>query len=102
MADKRSDENTKGKRMDDIRKRALRLYRPPFKYEGGYIWDAKGEMVADGNAEGLTLADDPATVRVRGWGRIGYEKDSEALYDAVGEEIAAALTAHWQKRKEPA
>jgi len=75
--------------------RGRRHFKPPFRFENGYIWDADGEMVADNRPE----IDDPpqpdATLRVRGWGRMKYEKDSEQLYQAVGRAIADALTRGW-------
>jgi len=81
---------------DDIDTRARRHFKPPFRFEQGYIWDADGEMVADDHV----LNEDPpapdATLRVRGWGRMKYERDSEALYQAVGRAIAEALTRGWE------
>lgn len=73
----------------DDRKRALALYRPPFRYDNGYIWDGKGEMVAD------SQIDSDIGPRVRGWGRMKYLPESEALYEATGHLIAEALTAFW-------
>lgn len=77
--------------MSEIRDRAKALYVPPFRFEDGYIWDAKGQMVADDHV------DDHGTqpLRVRGWGRIGYLKDAEDLQDEVGKHIAEILSAHW-------
>lgn len=55
--------------MDDAQKRALALYKAPFVFDktGGYILDANGTMVADGEGS------------------------------AVGNFIAQALTEFWQK-----
>lgn len=96
---------------DEMRKRALALYRGPFKFDphgGGYIWDegAKGgrEMVAD-RAGGVSAHDKEgvgAAARVRGWGRIGYMKDAAALHDAAGELIAEALTEYWERHAKKA
>lgn len=73
----------------NIRDTAIGLYEPPFRFECGYIFDKNGKMVADqGGAEGYAL-------RVRGWGRIGYLDNPEALQDEVGAWIAEILTAHW-------
>jgi len=74
---------------DDIRRRAFALYKPPFRYEGGYIWDGKGEMVADGRV------DSDIGPRVRGWGRMKYMPNAEELYAATGHLIAEALTKFW-------
>ena len=81
---------------------ALALYRPPFKFRGGYIHDAGGHMVADqdGFGEGSKVFDSIAA-RVRGWGRIGYMPDAEALQDEVGAVIADALTAYWSAVQHP-
>lgn len=75
---------------------ALALYKPPFKFRMGYIHDAGGHMVADqdGFGEGSKVFDSIAA-RVRGWGRIGYMPDAEALQDEVGAVLADALTAYW-------
>jgi hypothetical protein len=84
---------------DELRDRARKLFRTPFKYAGGYIWDDDGEMLAD-NHVGFDAPG--ATLRVRGWGRLGYiaksPKEAAALQDAYGELIAEALTAHFRKR----
>jgi len=81
---------------------ALALYRPPFKFRMGYIHDAGGHMVADqdGFGEGSKVFDSIAA-RVRGWGRIGYLPDAEALQDEVGAVIADALTAYWSAALQP-
>ncbi len=76
----------------DLRERAFALYRPPFKHVGGYIYDSRDEVVADG------FSTTEAVVRVRGWGRIGYEENAEALYFTVGDLIAEALTEAWNRR----
>lgn len=95
--------------MSNQRTRALALYTPPFKYECGYIWDARREMVADGAGRGLVdllvlsapTDEETATLRVRGWGRIqhiGSSMDDAAnLQDTVGGLIAEALTQYWQR-----
>lgn len=72
-----------------ISDRALDLYKPPFRYEGGYIWDAESNMVADDIAENAIL-------RVCGRRRISYLKNPEQLQDAVGKHIAKALTQYWE------
>lgn len=76
---------------DDIRKRAFDLYRAPFRFEGGYIWDGKGEMVAD------SRIDSDIGPRVRGWGRMSYLPDTAALYEATGHLIAQAMTEFWRR-----
>jgi hypothetical protein len=75
--------------MTGVRARALSLYKPPFRFESGYIWDAGGQMVADQDFDPSTIA------RVRGWGRICSMPQPEALQDEVGKIIAEALTAFW-------
>jgi hypothetical protein len=75
---------------DEMRKRVLAQYTPPFRYENGYIWDSKTEMVAD------SQVDDDIGPRVRGWGRMKYLPESEALYEATGHAIAEAMTKFWR------
>ncbi len=81
---------------------ALAIYTPPFRFVHGYIYDASSRMVADqGGFDGAadTVAGAVAA-RVRGWGRIGYMPDAEALQDEVGAVIAEALTAFWHAAEE--
>ena len=74
--------------VDELRVKALRLYKPPFRCARGYIYDKENQMVADESGHIL---------RVRGWGRIGYMENPEQLQDAVGEIIAEALTDYWER-----
>jgi len=95
-----AETNTKA---DDLRKRVLALYEPPFKFDGiSYVWDANGEMVLDGKDDREKADLRGPIVLVRGWGRISYMADPEGLHTAVGELIAEALTEYWERRKEPA
>lgn len=84
-----------------VRQRALRLYRAPFRYEMGYIWDANGEMVADDRVDSDDKENHASSIaaRVRGWGRIGYMPDADKLQDEVGALIAEALTKFWGEAK---
>ena len=68
--------------MSNLRERAVALYKPPFKFFGGYIWDSEGQMVADNHVD-----EDAQILRVRGWGRISYLENPEELQDEVGELI---------------
>jgi outer membrane phospholipase A len=89
--------------VESLRKRALALYKPPFKFQYGYIYDSEGNVVADNSSE----RDEEVTcssaengnllLRVRGWGRIGYMENPEQLQDTVGELIVEALNAYWEK-----
>jgi len=74
--------------MDELRKTAAELYYPPFRFERGYIWDSKNNMLADENANDIVT-------RIRGWGRISYLDNAENLQDEVGYLIAELLTKHW-------
>lgn len=79
---------------DDLRKRAIDLYKPPFIYHSpsGWIFDGEGRQVLD-------KIDETAMLRIRGWGRIGYLENPEQLQDKVGELIAEALTKFWQENQ---
>lgn len=85
-----------GSEQDDVRTRAGKLFEPPFRHGGGYIWDANGETVADRRGENGSV------LRVRGWGRLTHiaksEDEAVALQDACGEMIAEAMTAYWNRR----
>lgn len=83
-------ENIPEQPVSELRARAISLYKPPFKFDFGYIWDADGQMVADQN-----LNEDGQILCVRGWGRISYLENPEALQDEVGEVIALALSNYW-------
>ncbi len=82
---------------ENLRERAFKLYRAPFRYEMGYVWDARNEMVADDHVAGAAELEAVPPVRVRGWGRIGYLPGSESLQDMVGALIAEALTKLWRE-----
>ena len=73
-----------------MRSKALELYKPPFNFHCGYIFDSEGNMFSD-------MPTDAYVTRVRGWGRIGYMENPEKLQDTVGELIAEALTEFWGK-----
>jgi hypothetical protein len=76
--------------MDDkLRTSALELFKPPFHYHCGYIFDTSGNMVSDNCGE-------TAATRLRGWGRIQYMGNPQELQDAVGELIAEALNSFWE------
>jgi hypothetical protein len=94
-----------------VRERALALYTPPFTTRYDYVFDGAGNMIAD-------YASDPSNpLRVRGWGRICYLPDPEALQDTVeafleeagatapgltAAEVADRLTTFWQESTCPA
>ena len=77
--------------MTDLLQAALELYEAPFKFQYGYIYDAKNRMVADDDGQDVAL-------RVRGWGRISNLPNPEQLQDTVGELIAQALTEFWRRK----
>ena len=77
---------------------ALALYKPPFKFSMGYIYDGGSRMVADQDGFGEdSKVFESVAARVRGWGRIGYMPDAEQLQDEVGAVIAEALTEFWNR-----
>lgn len=80
--------------MADELKRALALYKGPFKHMHGYVFDVNGEMVCDdGDAE-------DRIARVRGWGRIQKKENPEQLQDSVGDVIALALSEFWERHNQ--
>lgn len=80
-----------------LRQAALDLYKPPFRYEYGYVFDSNNQMVADkgevGKLKGLIAT------RIRGWGRIQYMDNpvgrAGQLQDEVGKIVAEALNEYW-------
>lgn len=77
----------------ELRTAVKALYKPPFRFYGGYIHDDNGNMVADNHDVGQNL------LRIRGWGRIQYmtEVKPEDLQDSVGFLIAELLTKYWDE-----
>jgi hypothetical protein len=73
----------------NTREQAFALYTPPFRYERGYIWDAKQKMVSDDGGV-------DAVHRVRGWGYISKHENPEQLQDEIGAMIAEALNEFWK------
>src|SRR3546814_6197318 len=84
----------------DVVRDALALYEPPFTFDHGYIYDAKARMVMDAHRRTNEAGHTSIEMRVRGWGRIGYMPNGAALQDAVGVQIAEALTSHWLARND--
>lgn len=88
-----------------LKKAALDVYKPPFKYEYGYIFDLDNKTVADGNCRNngeVTEADGNLLLRVRGWGhiqKITGEHKPEDIQDEIGRLIAEGLTKFWEEEK---
>lgn len=85
-----------------MRAKALALYKPPFRYEHGYIWDANDEMVADRvrvpeEPDGSAVGNCLGVLRIRGWGRLQYLENGGELQDEVGKLVAEALTKFWRE-----
>jgi len=80
-----------------IRKTAMAVYKPPFKYLYGYIYDSENHMVADNGSinDAEPSVSNAIALRIRGWGRIGYMPDAAKLQDEVGAMVADALTAYY-------
>jgi hypothetical protein len=74
-----------------ITERALAIYKPPFYFLAGYIFDSDHQPVADDYESKF------GALRVRGWGKIQYLENPEKLQDEVGNLIAIALTEFWNK-----
>lgn len=93
----------------DLRDRALKLYHPPFRYERGYVYDSRDNMVLDQVAldvtesgldvpeRGITGDQVRRVLRIRGWGRMVYMHDAAELQDEVGRLVALALTDAWRR-----
>ena len=81
--------------MSEIRKAALSLYKPPFKYVHGYIYDSGNQMVADDGGSEHSV-ENAVISRIRGWGRISYMQDAEALQDEMGQIVVDALNAYYK------
>jgi len=79
--------------------RAINLYTPPFTFNRfGYLNDSAHQMVADNHVEdSVEETGQEAILRVRGWGRISYLENAEALQDKVGEILSQAMTEFWLK-----
>lgn len=84
-----------------IRDVAFELYKPPFYFRGGYVWDSGHHMVLDQHTEDGDTSD-AILARIRGWGRIQYmdkpELRAAALQDEVGKLVAEALNAAWERQ----
>lgn len=81
--------------LPEFQLQALSLYKPPFKFMCGYIFDGGHNMFADGG----DFSDQAA--RIRGWGRLGYMENAEKIQDAAGELFARALTELWERLGKP-
>lgn len=74
-----------------LRELALELYKPPFVFNRGYVYDNANCMVADdGDCK-------DKVERVRGWGRISYLNRPEELQDEFGNIMAEALNEFFAK-----
>ncbi|WP_312834466.1 hypothetical protein [Comamonas sp.] len=81
--------------LSELQKQALDMYKPPFQFHHGYIFDSAGHMFAD---EGRP--DEAASliaVRIRGWGRLGKLSNGAEVQDAAGHLAVAALNAFWKQ-----
>lgn len=90
--------------MKTLEQTAIELYKPPFKFQYGYVYDSNGNCFADINGgcdDTIETECGSIALRVRGWGRIQYIKGThspEDIQDQVGKEIVKALNAHWEKK----
>ena len=79
----------------EARRVGMSLYKPPFKYEHGFIFDSNDHIFADDGPTGMLLA------RIRGWGYIqhagGTTVTAEAIQDELGQVVADALTEFWDR-----
>lgn len=96
MTDEKTTDSAASALSAGLCRAAFALYRPPFRLDHGYIWDAGNNMVADQDYA-CSDAVSSEIARVRGWGRICSLPEPMALQDKVGELIAAALTEYWTR-----
>jgi len=87
----------KDKERELLKKRVFELYKPPFTFNCGYIFDTDGQMMADETQ--AMRAHIQHVARIRGWGRLSYFEHPEALQDMCGEVVAEALTDYWTKHE---
>ncbi len=86
-----------------LSKAALAVYKPPFKFDYGYIFDSTGKVVADNNIQNDGVVHDEShnlILRVRGWGhiqKIKGEHKPEDIQDEIGRLIAEGLTKYWEE-----
>jgi hypothetical protein len=78
-----------------IRNAAMAIYRPPFRFVNGYVYDNQNHVVADHDNISEKLVTGSVCARVRGWGRIGYMPNAAKLQDEVGALIADALNEYY-------
>jgi hypothetical protein len=89
--------------MKPIEKFALSLYKPPFRFMCGYIYDSDNNMFADDRYTDETVETEEGALalRVRGWGRLQYletEFDNGDIQDVLGEIIVKALNSYWESQ----
>lgn len=85
------------KHFEFISEAALALYEGPFSFDGIYIIDKNGQMVADQGGNGEVRQS--IALRIRGWGRVQYLPDPINLQNEIGRMIAEAMTEYWNKYK---
>jgi hypothetical protein len=73
----------------------MAIYRPPFRFVNGYVYDNQNHVVADHDNISEKLVTGSVCARVRGWGRIGYMPNAAKLQDEVGALIADALNEYY-------
>lgn len=84
---------------DEMKAKVLSIFKPPFSFSIGNIYDCTGRIVADHYTD-----DEPgALIRMRGWGRLtgkggGMGLSSDEAYEiqcAAGQMFAEAFNAYW-------
>lgn len=70
--------------------RVKALYRAPFTETCGYVYDADGHTVADFRRS----LDGRGALRPRGWGRLQYMPDGEALHDEAEAFLIGLVAGH--------
>ena len=83
-----------------LRNEAMSLYKPPFRYFKGYIFDSANNVFADDGGTDETIVQN-TIARIRGWGKLGYHKNGAELQDELGNLVAEALNKFYEDLDKP-
>jgi hypothetical protein len=78
---------------DQINDIAFELFKPPFVYSGGHIFDSVGNAVGENDGRALN-----AILVFKADERYKHLDQIDDINEALGKHIAEALTDHWKGR----